>query len=137
MNQRFENLEIQQRYGAVLRRVCNLGLILLFLTFALYVLGIVKPLIPLEAMPQYWNLPLHEFLQQTGAPKGWQWFEQIRKADYLTFVGVIILAGVTGICYLVLLVDFVKARKSLYSILVTAELLLIVLAASNFLELGH
>ena len=137
MKQKFENLDVQQRYAVVLRTICNMGLVLLFLTFTLYVFGIVKPLIPLETMSQYWNLPLQEFLQQTGAPRGWQWLDHIKKADYLTFTGLIILAGVSGICYLVLLVDFVKARMALFTLLVIAELLLIVLAASNLFDVGH
>ncbi len=137
MKLKYENLEIQHRYAVVLRRVCNLGLVFLFLTFALYVFGIVKPLIPLESMPRYWNLPLQEFLLQTGAPRGWEWIEHIGKADYLTFIGLIILAGVTGVCYLLLLFFFVKTRKLLYIVLVSTEFLLIAFAASNLFELGR
>ncbi len=137
MAQKFENLENQNLYATVLEWITHLGLVILLGTFLLYMLGVFKSLIPLEELPQYWNLPLQEFLRQTGAPIGWGWLECLGKGDYLNFIGLALFAGATGICYLVLFFDFIKKGNKLYTYLVGAELLLVFLAASNLLKVGH
>lgn len=137
MEQEHEDLAIQQQYAKILKIVTNLGLGCLLLTFALYVFGILEPLVPLEELPHYWNLPLQEFIAKTNAPTGWHWLAFLNKGDYLNFASLALFAGVTGLCYLVLLVNFVKTQKLLYASLAALELLLILFAASNLVSLNH
>ncbi|MBF0286740.1 MAG: hypothetical protein HQM14_02905 [SAR324 cluster bacterium] len=137
MTQEFENLECQQGYAMLLKRISNLGLVLLFLTFGLYIFGVLEPLIPLEKLPQYWNLPLNEYIEQSGAPIGWGWLNHLGNGDYLSFIGLILLAAVDGICYVFLFIFFTKKKKRLYMALVSVELFLILLSASNLMQFGH
>ncbi|MBF0277523.1 MAG: hypothetical protein HQM13_07030 [SAR324 cluster bacterium] len=137
MDQKYENLDNQILYAGVLKFLANSGLVLLFLTFFVYMLEIVEPLVPLEELPQYWNLPLHEFLEKTGAPTGWQWVNFLNKGDYLNFLGLVFFIGATGVCYAVLFFDFLWKKKGMYLFLVGTELIFIILAASNLLKVGH
>lgn len=137
MEEKTETTERHRLYAKIVFFVTNFGLGLLVVTFLLYALGVLKPLIPLEELPHYWNLPLQEFLQQTNAPTGWRWLDYLGTGDYLNFLGLALFAGVTGICYLALLFDFARKTQWLFAGLVSLELVFILFAASNWVTLNH
>ena len=137
MEEKIETIAQHRLYAKILFWVTHFGFALLIVTFMLYVLGVFKPWIPLEQLPHYWNLPLHEFLEKTKAPSGWRWLDYLNTSDYLNFVGLALFAGVTGVCYLALLFDFVRKNQRLYAGLVGLELFFILFAASNWVTLNH
>ena len=51
-------------YARVLERGMYAGLILMFVTFFIYLFGIIDPLIPLEHIDYFWNQPVQDFLIQ-------------------------------------------------------------------------
>ncbi len=128
---KFTNLHEQMAYGALLEKLVNVSMIVLFISFVLYVGGFLAPLIPIEQLSTVWNLPLEEFLAQTDAPTGWQWVNHIHTGDYLSFAGIAFLVAITGICYLVLLIGFAKDGHKIYLFITSAEIGLIILAAAN------
>lgn len=135
--QQYENLHEQQAYGVLLERLVNVGMIFLVVSFALYMTGVLQPLVPIEDLPQAWKLPLNDFIAQTGAPAGWNWLQHITTGDYLNFAGIAFLASVTGICYIGLLIGFIKDGKKLYVYIALIEIGLVVLAAANITSGGH
>ena len=51
--------EEQLLYAKILQWGMLIGLACLLLTFAVYVLGIMKPYIPLDEVSQYWGQSVH------------------------------------------------------------------------------
>ena len=127
----------QRRYARVLQRGMYLGLLCLFVTFALYVSGIVKPYIPLEQLPQYWSMSAPEYLEAGRIEAGWNWVPMLGYGDFLNFVGIAALAGVTVLCYLVILPLLWKRGDKVYAILALLEVIVLVVAASGIIAVGH
>ena len=77
----------------------RISLAVLILTFAIYVLGLVEPLVPPQELARLWTLPVDRYVAATGAPTGWGWLGFLGRGDYLNIVGVALLATVTIVCY--------------------------------------
>lgn len=128
--------EEQIAYAKILDLGMKVGLCALVISFGLYVLGIVEPHIPLQDLPKYWKLPVHEYLQQTGIHQGWSWLYMLNKGDFLNFVGIAFLAGVSIICYLRIIPSLFRKKDTIYAFLAIAEVVVLVLAASGLLKSG-
>jgi hypothetical protein len=70
-------------------------------------------------------------------PTGWTWLKLIGKSDFLNFLPIAILSGVTILCYGVIVPVFQKKRDKAYMIMSIAEVVILTLAASGFLAAGH
>ena len=57
-----EATQEQMLYARILEKGMLVGLILMFITFGLYVFGIMKPVIPLEEVSRYWSMSVHDYL---------------------------------------------------------------------------
>lgn len=128
--------EEQLIYAGILDKGMKLGLVTLVVTFLVYVFGILKPFIPLEELPKYWGLPVSEYLQRTGIPTGWGWLGLLGNGDFLNFIGIAILAGVTIVCYLPIIPVFRRNRDAIYATIAVVEVAVLVLAASGILHVG-
>jgi len=118
----------QPRYAGVLEACVRAGFVLLVLSFVLYMVGIPKPVIPLDQLPQYWGLPVDEFVKATHTPTGWGWLAMIGHGDTLNLVGIALLAGASAVSSLAVLP--VLARRGEYALLAITLLQLIVVAVS-------
>jgi len=134
---KYNNLESQKLYAKLLYYLSNFGLFFLCGSFFLYLTGVLEPHISFEQLSQNWGLPLDEFLKATKAPTGWDWTNHLHQGDYLSFLGMAILAGVTAICYFALIVDFIKRKLTIFLIIAFAEFITILFAASNLLQFAH
>jgi hypothetical protein len=123
----------QPRYAGVLEACVRAGFFLLVLSFVLYMLEVPKPLIPLDQLPQYWGLPVREFVRATHAPTGWAWLAMIGHSDMLNLVGIAVLAGAPALGSIAVLPVF--ARRGEYALLVVAllQLMILLVSASNLL----
>jgi hypothetical protein len=128
--------EEQLVYAKVLNLGMKVGLAALVISFALYVLGIMEPHIPLQDLPKYWTLPVHEYLKQTNIHQGWSWLYMLNKGDFLNFVGIAFLAGVSIICYLSIIPSLFRKKDIIYAVLAIVEVAVLVLAASGVLKGG-
>ena len=70
-------------------------------------------------------------------PTGWQWISNIRYGDITPMLGIAVLASVTFMCYFVLLFQFLKRGVKTFALIVSIELLLILLSASNLVQVTH
>lgn len=132
----YDNLPYQETYGNLLHLFTNVSLAILTVTFVLYLFGILEPVIPTEELPNYWKLSLDEFMKVSGAPTGWSWTGYLNKGDYVNFIGIAVMAGATGVCYLVVLFKALADKRMLFVSFLVIELALITLAASNILSSG-
>ena len=125
---------IYARWLAVCARA---ALLLLIMSFAVYMTGLLPPLIPLERLPSVWGLGLERFLAAAGAPAGWDWLGVVRTGDYANLVGVALLATVTIVCYARLLAALLAARERPLAWLAAAQIAVLVAAASGLLTGAH
>jgi hypothetical protein len=135
----------QLLYARVLEIGMYIGLVVLFITFALYVSGILAPAVPLERVSSYWNQGVHEYLEAVNRdylhmehpPTGWAWVNMLGRGDFLNFVGIAILGGVTIICYLAIVPTLLRKKDHAYLTMAVLEVLVLSLAASGILAVGH
>ncbi len=159
----------QLQYARILEKGMYTGLLLMVITFGLYVFGIMKPLIPLEDISTLWatksgvylttvenkyipeghslKVKVHAqqdaaALQEAGARapqhvlNGWAWFSLLGYADFLNFLPVAILAGITILCYGVIIPGLFARGDRAMGIMAIVEIGILVLAASGILKVG-
>ncbi len=128
--------EEQIAYAKVLNVVMFLGLAIMMVTFIIYMSGILPSFIPPQDIPKYWGMKSSNFIHTFHAPTGWAWVAMTNKGDYLNFVGIAILAGLTALCYLVILPILIRKKDTAYVVIAIMEVLVLVLAASGILKTG-
>ncbi|MGR0482866.1 MAG: hypothetical protein ACTFAL_16095 [Candidatus Electronema sp. V4] len=144
-NKTMPTSEEQMLYAAWLEKGMLIGLALLVISFGLYVFGIIEPVIPLDELSKYWGLSVKEylvavnsnFLHMDHAPTGWAWMKLIGKSDYMNFLPIAILSGITILCYGAIVPVFMKKGEKAYMIMSIAEVVILTLAASGILAAGH
>ncbi len=136
-----ENTQLQKaeaaRYALLLDWGTRVGLVLLVLGFAAYMLGFSTPLVSLEQLPQLWNQPVAVYLQKTGTPIGWGWISLLGKGDMFNLLGIALLAGCSLPPLLGLIPLYLKRRDYAYAGICAAIVLVLILAASGVLSGGH
>jgi hypothetical protein len=127
----------QLLYARILEKGMYLGLLILFITYVLYVFGIMDPYIPLDKISNYWSMNVHDYLEHTGIKNGWAWLGMLKYGDFINFIGVALLAGVTIICYAAIVPTLLKSKDTVYAIIAILEVIILSAAASGILAVGH
>ena len=128
--------EEQLAYAKLLDAGMKLGLLILIITFIVYITGILTPHVPVNDLPKFWKMPVHKYLAATGIHPGWAWLGMLGKGDFLNFIGIAFLAGVTLICYARIIPILLKKKDKIYALLAAVEVLVLALAASGVLKAG-
>ena len=136
MESKIKATEEQRAYATLLGYGMKTGLGMLVVTFLVYLSGLMPPHIPVEQLQNYWKLPVKEYLHATGIHPGWWWVTQLAKSDFLNFVGVAFLAGVTILCYLRIIPILLAKKDRVYATIAFVEVLVLSLAASGILRGG-
>jgi len=126
----------QLLYASILEKGMYFGLLILIITYLIYVLGIVTPYVALHDVPKYWSMGVSDYLHQTQARDGWGWVTLVGFADFLNFIPIAMLAGVTVVCFLVIAPLLWKGGDKLYACLALLEALILGVAASGILGSG-
>lgn len=126
----------QLTYANILLYGSWAGIILLFLANLVYFTGLVKPYIPLSMLPQYWGMKASQFVEVARMPHGWGWVRMLGYGDFLNYIGIVLLAGLTIIGYLVLLPAYLAKKDWPYVFIVLVEVVVLLLAASGVLAVG-
>ena len=123
-------------YADILFWGCWGGLALLAVTYLLYVFGIITPHVPLETITTLWSQPVAAYLAKGNVPHGWGWLILIGKGDFMNFLGIVLLAGLTILAYIPLVPAFIKKGDKVFAILSVLEILVLTLAASGIVGGG-
>ena len=146
----------QLLYANILEKGMLVGLVLMFLTFALYAFGIMKPVVPVDQIANYWSLPVTthaakdghpavvgyletintNFLHQENLPTGWSWLKLIKFGDFLNFIPIVILSGVTILCYISIIPGLFARKDLAMGVIAVLTALILTLAASGILATG-
>lgn len=112
------------------------GLCLILVTYVIYVFGIIKPYIPVEQIPNYWSMSVSEYLNKANVHPGWSWVGLLGFSDFLNFIGIALLAGITIVCFLVIIPTLWRNNDKVYAFLALLEAVILSVAASGILGTG-
>ena len=126
----------QVTYANMLFYGCWGGLALMAVTYTLYVTGIITPHVPLEKVPLLWSQPVRTYLELGNVPHGWGWTALLGKGDFLNFLGIVLLAGMTIFCYIPLIPAFLKRGEKGFALMALLEIIVLTIAASGIVGGG-
>ncbi len=136
MDNKLKATEEQLAYARVLDSGMKLGLLVITATFVVYATGLLVPHVAVNDLPKYWTMPVKQYLALAQIHPGWTWLGMLGKGDFLNFVGIAFLAGVTIGCLFPLVPIFLKKGDKIYATIAVLEVLVLVLAASGLLKAG-
>ena len=142
MESKLTATEEQKAYATLLDWGMKAGLLMLVVSFAIYMTGVLPTHIPVEKLPEYWTHPIHGsegnpgYLEMAGIEPGWWWLGELGKGDFLNFVGIAFLAAVTIATYLRIIPILLRKGDRVYAALAVLEVLVLTLAASGVLKSG-
>lgn len=125
------------RYALLMDWGTRIGLLVMVISFAAYVFGVLTPHVPLHQLPSVWGLPVSAYLNQTASPTGWGWLALAHKGDVSNLIGISLLAGCSLPPLLGLIPLYLKRRDHVYAGICALIVLVLVLAASGVLSGGH
>jgi len=113
-----------------------IGLALLFVTYAIYLSGLMPSHVDMSLITTNWDKGVNEYLEITNSPHGWGWTSLLATGDFLNYIGLVFLALMTVVCYLVLLKGYIAKKDWIYASIAFLEILVLSLAASGLLGSG-
>lgn len=132
----------QMAYAKLLDKGMKLGLLMLIITFSIYLIAAASPMGLLEThvqvkdLPKYWSMPVSEYLKHANIQAGWTWVTMLDRVDFLNFTGIVFLAGITILCYVRIVPIIYRQKDYVYTVLAVCEILVLTLAASGILHMG-
>ena len=123
-------------YANILEKGMLLGLVVVLVTYFIYVAGIMKPYVPMDSITNYWQMNVHDYLHHCGIKSGWAWLSMVGYGDFVNFVGIALLAGVTMICFLAIVPLLWRENDKLYALFAVLEAAILGVAASGILGSG-
>ncbi len=127
----------QLAYADLLDIGVRIGRYLLAGTFILYVFGFTPAKIPLSELPAYWSMAADQYSSLVGVGTGWGWFALIGYGDYMNFLGIAFLSGLTIACYLRVLPFALHRKDFVFGTILVLEVIVLSFAASGLLAAGH
>ena len=109
---------------------------ILVITFGVYVTGIFESYIPVNEVSQYWSMPVSQYVHEANIPTGWGWATLLGKGDFLNFIGIVLLAGMTIVCFVILFPFYLKQKDVPFMVIIVLEVLVLCLGASGLLGTG-
>ncbi len=128
--------EEQLIYAGILNVGMWLGLAVLTITFLMYVFGVLPNFVPIEDLPKLWTMKAKDYIHTLHAPTGWGWLAFVGTGDYLNFVGIAMLAGLTILCYLAIVPTLARKKDTAYLVIAIVEVAVLLLAASGIMKTG-
>ncbi len=135
-NEKTKASEEQVLYANLLSYGTWIGLATLIVTFVLYVARILEPVVPIDRLPDYWGMKAKDYMHELHLPHGWGWTRLAGHGDFVNFIGIVALAGLTVVCYLAILPILIRKKDTPYVVMVIVEVLILALAASGILTAG-
>jgi hypothetical protein len=128
--------EEQVLYANVLMIGVLAGLVIMGVTYFIYLTGILKPLVDMLYLPEVWGKNVDEYLKLTSTPHGWEWTHLLMKGDILNYIGFVLLGLMTVVCYTLLVRGYIRQKDWTYTAISVLEILVLCVAASGILGSG-
>ena len=127
---------VQRGYARWLRWGTWVGVGVLVGGFAAYLLGLA-PHVPMEQLPSLWERPASEYLERASLRPGWQWATLIHRSDMLVVAGIALLASCSIASLAAAIRAFRASGERAFAVICVVQILVLVLAASGVLSVGH
>ena len=121
----------QRRYARWLAWSTRIGLALLVIAFAAYVLGIAPGHVPIDALPELWKLPASQFLQRTGVRPGWGWAHYLPGGDMLVLAAMALLICSSILCLAAIIPLFRRRGERIFVAICVLQIVVLAIAASG------
>lgn len=126
----------QTAYADILFYGCWVGLGVMLVTYLVYIFGVLTPHVPLEQMPDYWSQPVAHYLEKAHAPTGWGWASLLGQGDFLNFIGIALLAGLSILCYIRTIPALFRKGDTIMACIAVGEVFVLLVAASGIFGSG-
>ncbi|MCI4625533.1 MAG: hypothetical protein L3V56_06190 [Candidatus Magnetoovum sp. WYHC-5] len=136
MESKVKATEEQLVYANLLSIGMKIGMLMLIVSFLVYVSGILTPHVPVDDLPKLWSMSVHDYLEKTNVHSGWGWFTMLNKGDFLNFFGIAFLSAVTMVCFIRIIPILFRKNDRVYGVIAIIEVVVLVLAASGILKGG-
>jgi hypothetical protein len=135
-NQSLKPSKEQIIYANLLLMGMVAGIIVLAITYVIYLTGMLAPHVNLQLITANWGKGIHEYLEITHSPNGWGWLALLGKGDFINYIGFTLLGVMTIICYLVLVRGYAREKNWIFAVISILEILVLSVAASGILGSG-
>ncbi len=135
-NQSLKPSKEQIIYANLLLMGMLAGIVILTVTYTIYVSGILPSHVDMSIIATHWGKNIHEYLEITQSPQGWGWLALLGKGDFLNYLGFTLLGTLTIFCYLVLVRGFYREKNWIFTVISILEILVLSMAASGLLGSG-
>ncbi len=112
------------------------ALAIMAVTYLVYVSGLLAPHVPLNDLVLLWKQPVGVYLGKGNVPQGWGWVVLLGSGDFLNFIGIVLLAGMTVICFVPLIPAYLAKKEPIFALIALAEVVVLLLAASGIFGAG-
>jgi hypothetical protein len=120
----------QHLYARWLERGSRLVFAFAVISLALYLSGLLVPLVPLHALAALWTLPADELLRRTGAPGGWEWVRYLGYGDYLNVLAIALFSLLSLVCVARVVPAFLKRGERVQALLAVLQVIVLLAAAA-------
>lgn len=126
----------QTAYADILFYGCWVGLVIMLVSYLVYVTGILPPHVPLDHLTDYWSKPVSHYLETAHVPTGWGWTSLLGQGDFLNFIGIALLAGLSIVCYVRTIPALFRKKDTIMAWIAVAEVIVLLVAASGIFGSG-
>ncbi len=112
------------------------GIVTLTITYTIYLTGLLPSHVDMNLISANWGKGVHEYLEITHSPQGWEWLALLGRGDFLNYIGFTLLGIMTIICYLVLVRGYYREKNWIFTVISVLEIAVLSLAASGILGSG-
>jgi hypothetical protein len=126
----------QVRYANLLFYGSWLAIFLMIITYIVYLSGVMDPYIPLSEVADHWVQSSDHYIHEGNVPTGWGWVTLLGNGDFLNFLGIALLAGMTVIAFFTLIPAYAKKKDIPFLVLTILEIVVLCIAASGLLGMG-
>lgn len=123
----------QLRYSTFLTYGAWCGIIIMLVTYTLYVSGILAPYVPLGQLPRYWSMSSEQYLTRAGVPQQWGWIMLLGYGDFINFIGIAMMGFLTVVGLLLLVPAYMRKRDWIFLLIVCLQLIVIIASVSGVL----
>ena len=128
---------IQGVYAWLLRRFTLASIVSLVIAFVIYVFQWIPSYIEIDRMAELIQLRSAEYKAAANIPTGWGWLSLIGYSDYLSFLAIAFMSGVSIFIYFILVHVFLRCKDYIYASIAVIQILVFILAASGIVNTGH
>lgn len=121
----------EEVYARWLETGAKLAFAFALVSLALYLTGVVPPLVALHDLPRLWTLSAAEMMREANAPGGWSWLHFLRYGDYLNVLGISVFALLSLVCTARVIPAFLESGERAQAILAALQVMVLIAAALN------